>query len=111
VGPRVSVITAENRKIYAPAENRTSTVQPIARRYNDQAILAHTFIIYIYIYIYILNLDRGVEIATRYWRDDREVGVRVPVESRNFSYPSRPNRHWVHPASYPMSTGGKAAGS
>jgi hypothetical protein len=54
-------------------------------------------------------------IAASYWLDDRGVGVRVPVGSRNFYSPRRPDRLWVHPTSYPVGTvgsflGGKAAG-
>jgi hypothetical protein len=57
--------------------------------------------------------DGVVGIATGYGLDDRGVGVRVPVGSRIFSSPRRPE---VHPNSYPMGTGGyfyggKAAGA
>jgi hypothetical protein len=31
--------------------------------------------------------DTAVGIATSYWLDDREVGVRVPVGSKIFTYP------------------------
>jgi hypothetical protein len=36
--------------------------------------------------------DGAVCIATGYRLDDRGVGVRVPVESRTFSSPRRPDR-------------------
>jgi hypothetical protein len=36
--------------------------------------------------------DTIVGIATSYGLDDREVGVRVPVGSRIFSSPDRPDR-------------------
>jgi hypothetical protein len=36
--------------------------------------------------------DSVVGIATSYGLDDREVGVRVPVGSRIFSSPNRPDR-------------------
>jgi hypothetical protein len=36
----------------------------------------------------------GVGIVTGYGLDDRGVGVRVPVGSRIFSSPSRPDRLW-----------------
>jgi hypothetical protein len=51
------------------------------------------------------NLDSSVGIATSYELDDRGVEVRVPVASRNFSFPSRPDRLWGPPTSYPMGTG------
>jgi hypothetical protein len=58
-----------------------------------------------------------VGIATSYGLDDRGVGVRVPVGSRIFSSPNRPDRLWGPPnlpstgyrgGSFP---GGKAAGA
>jgi hypothetical protein len=41
--------------------------------------------------------DSVVVIATGYGLDDRGVGVRVPVESRIFSSPRRPDRLWGSP--------------
>jgi hypothetical protein len=41
--------------------------------------------------------DSVVGIATSYWLDGRGVGVRVPVGSRIFSSPSRPDRFWGPP--------------
>jgi hypothetical protein len=38
-----------------------------------------------------------LSIATDYGLDDREVGVRVPVGSRIFSSPNRPDRLWGPP--------------
>jgi hypothetical protein len=38
--------------------------------------------------------DIAVGIATGYGLDDRGVGIRVPVESRIFSSPRRPDRFW-----------------
>jgi hypothetical protein len=61
--------------------------------------------------------DNVVGIATSYGFDDRGVRVRVPVVSRIFSSPRRPDRlSGSHPSSYPMGTGDsflgdKAAGS
>jgi hypothetical protein len=46
--------------------------------------------------------DSVVGVATGYGLDDRGVGVRVPVGSRIFSSPRRPDRLWGHPASYQM---------
>jgi hypothetical protein len=43
-------------------------------------------------------------ITTGYGIEDREVGVRVAVESIIFSSPYRLQRLWAHPASYPMGT-------
>jgi hypothetical protein len=47
----------------------------------------------------LINRTRGsvVCIATGYGPDDREVGVRVPVGSRIFSSPDRPDRLWGPP--------------
>jgi hypothetical protein len=60
--------------------------------------------------------DSSVGIATDYRLDDRGVGVGVPVGSRIFSSPRRPDRHGAYPDSYPMGTGssvpaGRAAGA
>jgi hypothetical protein len=57
--------------------------------------------------------DSVVGIATSYGLDDRGVGVRLPVGSRIFTSPNRPE---VHPTSFPMGTGasfpgGQAAGA
>jgi hypothetical protein len=38
--------------------------------------------------------DSSVDIANGYGLDDQEVGVRVPVSSRIFSSPRRPDRLW-----------------
>jgi hypothetical protein len=56
-----------------------------------------------------------VGMATGCGLDARGVGVRVPVGSRIFSPPRRPDRPMVHPASYAMDIvdsfhKGKAAG-
>jgi hypothetical protein len=74
------------------------------------ALLTSSFYLIIY-----RSRDSAVGIATGYGLDDRGVGVRVPVGSRSFSSPRRPDRSAAHPASYPMCTrgffpGGKAAG-
>jgi hypothetical protein len=55
--------------------------------------------IHIYIYIYITegSRDRVVGIATGYGLNDRGVGVRVPVGSKIFSSPRRPDRFWGPP--------------
>jgi hypothetical protein len=39
-----------------------------------------------------IGRDSVVGIATGYWPDDREVGARVPVQSRIFFTPSHPDR-------------------
>jgi hypothetical protein len=41
--------------------------------------------------------DSVVGIATGYGLDDRAVGVRVPIGSRIFSSPNRPDRLWGPP--------------
>jgi hypothetical protein len=55
--------------------------------------------------------DSVVGIATGYELDDQEVGVRVLVGAKIITSPCGPDRFWVHPTSYPMGTGGKAAGA
>jgi hypothetical protein len=40
----------------------------------------------------LVSQDSLVGVATVYALEDREVGVRVPVESRIFSSPRRPDR-------------------
>jgi hypothetical protein len=44
-----------------------------------------------------VSRDSAVCIATGYGLDDREVGVRVPVGSRIFTCPCRPDRLWGAP--------------
>jgi hypothetical protein len=41
--------------------------------------------------------DSVVDIATGHGLDDQEFGVRVPVGSRIFTFPRRPNRLWGPP--------------
>jgi hypothetical protein len=48
-------------------------------------------------YLYVCR-DSSVGIATGYRLDDREVGVRVPVGSRIFFSPRRPDRLWGPPS-------------
>jgi hypothetical protein len=67
-------------------------------------------VLYIYIYIYMFTyltiiltfnsvlIKLGVGIATGYGLDDRGVGVRVPVESRIFFSPRRPDLLWGPPS-------------
>jgi hypothetical protein len=55
------------------------------------------------------NRDSVVGVETGYRLEDREVGVRVPLGSRIFSSPRRPDSG-VHPASYPTGTGGSFPG-
>jgi hypothetical protein len=42
--------------------------------------------------------DSSVGIVTGYGLDDRGVGVRVPVESRIFCTPRRPDTFWGPPS-------------
>jgi hypothetical protein len=44
------------------------------------------------IFEYITSRDSVVGIATSYGLDDQGVGIRVPVGSRMFSSPNRPDR-------------------
>jgi hypothetical protein len=48
-------------------------------------------------YMLMWNREGVVDIATGYGLDDRGVGVRVPVWSRIFSSPRRPDRLWCPP--------------
>jgi hypothetical protein len=50
--------------------------------------------LWLLIYTSVRFRNRAVGIATDYGLDDGEVGVRVPVESRIFSCPRRPDRLW-----------------
>jgi hypothetical protein len=57
---------------------------------------------YIFVFIYGLFTDvvsdlNTVGIATGYELDDKGVGVRVPIGSRVFSSPCRPDRLWDPP--------------
>jgi hypothetical protein len=54
--------------------------------------------------------NNAVGIATGYGLDEGRVGVRVPVRSRIFSSPRRPDRSGVHRTSYSMGTGGSFLG-
>jgi hypothetical protein len=60
--------------------------------------------------------DSSVGTATGYGLDDRGIGVGVPVGSRIFSSPRRPDRLWGPPSLLPNGYGGlfhgvKAAGA
>jgi hypothetical protein len=49
------------------------------------------------LYVTITSLDSAVGTVTGFGLDDRGVGVRVPVGSRIFTSPSRPDRLWDPP--------------
>jgi hypothetical protein len=57
----------------------------------------------------LLILNSTIDIATRYGLDDQGVGVRVPVESRIFTFPIIQTGSGTKPASYPTGTGAEAA--
>jgi hypothetical protein len=67
-------------------------------------------------YLYLLSFYRAVSIAISYGLDDREVGVRVPVESRIFFSPRRPDQLWgltkspIHKVPGALSSGVKRQG-
>jgi hypothetical protein len=62
------------------------------------------------LYMYkVMSRNSVVGIATGCGMDDWRIGVRVPLSSRIFSSPRVPG-FGVHPASYPMGTGGKFPG-
>jgi hypothetical protein len=52
----------------------------------------------------------SVGIAMDYGLDGRGIGVRVPVEENFSPFHVVQTGSGAHPASYPMGTGGKAAG-
>jgi hypothetical protein len=74
------------------------------------------FDILFFVFYLMMSRDSVVGIAISYGLDGRGVGVRVPVGSRIFSSPRRPDRLWGSPnllsngyrGSFP---GGKAAGT
>jgi hypothetical protein len=45
----------------------------------------------------IVSRDSAVGIAISYWLADQGFGVRVPVGTRIFYSPHRPERHWGPP--------------
>jgi hypothetical protein len=64
----------------------------------------------------IRSRDRAVSIEIDYWLDDRKVGVRVPVGSRIFTSPYRPDQLWgplnlLYNGYRGLFPGGKAAGA
>jgi hypothetical protein len=61
--------------------------------------------------IFMILQDSAVGITTCYGLDDQRIGVRVPVGSRIFSFHVIQTGSGVHPTSYPVGTGGKAAGA
>jgi hypothetical protein len=70
----------------------------------------------IYTSLHRLVFRFAVGIATDYGLDDREFGVRVPVGSEFYFLHMVQTGSGVHPASYPIGTGGffpggKAAGA
>jgi hypothetical protein len=70
---------------------------------------------YYSIYLILKSRDSVVCIATGYGLDERGFGVRVPVGSRIFFSPRRPDRLWGPPSLLTNGTmrffhGGKAAG-
>jgi hypothetical protein len=116
-------------KFLAPAGNRNLVVQPVAHRDTgwDKGVWIMKWRGYglkqlepncdiISVYARRRSRDSAVGIATGYGLDDRGVGVRVPVGSRIFSSPRRPDRLWGPPNllsnGYRGSfTRGKAAGA
>jgi hypothetical protein len=55
-----------------------------------------------------LIFSTGAEIATGYGLDDRDVGIRVLIGSRIFSFPRRPDRLWDPPSPGSSFPGGEA---
>jgi hypothetical protein len=58
---------------------------------NNYAIKIVQLCVYIYIRVYVVSRDSVVGMATGCGLDDRGVGVRVPVGSRIFFSPRRPD--------------------
>jgi hypothetical protein len=57
-----------------------------------------------------MGRDTIISIATGYRQDERGVGVRVPVGSRIFTSPYRPDRLWGQPSLPSISPGVKRPG-
>jgi hypothetical protein len=54
--------------------------------------------IFCFLHLFLWSRDSSVGIATGYRLGDRGVGVRVPVGSKIFSSPYRPDRLWGPPS-------------
>jgi hypothetical protein len=71
----------------------------ISKRHQGSNQLLHITInlrLIFYLISYTVNWDNAVGIATGYWIDEGEVGVRVPVGSRIFTS-GRPHQLWGPP--------------
>jgi hypothetical protein len=60
------------------------------------------FFIYFVLQTVLKNRDSVVGIATGYGLEERAVGVRVPVGSKMFSSPRRPDRLWLGSTQSPI---------
>jgi hypothetical protein len=87
----------------------TAIDRPYKRRYtNENFILKQRFSHLISSQV---SRDSSVGIATDYGADDRMIGVRFPSGSGNFSLRHRVQTDsGVHPATYPVDTGGSSPG-
>jgi hypothetical protein len=80
-----------------------STIQAIKLNVTVNCCADGQYILWSHDYKNFINTYRGcgdsvVGIATGYGLDDRGIGVRVPVGSRIFSFPQRPDRLWGPPS-------------
>jgi hypothetical protein len=90
---------------HTKTHRNVSCIRPVSHAFsiwNDNSVL----------HVYYRSRDSAVGIATGYGLDDRGVAVRVPVGSRMFSSPRRPDRLWGPPSllsvSGALSPGGKS---
>jgi hypothetical protein len=68
-------------------------VTPPSPSLKNQELSENLILLYPHIFFQ-RSRDRVIGIATNLGLDDREVGVRLPIESRIFFPPRRPNRLW-----------------
>jgi hypothetical protein len=61
-------------------------------------VLRYPLLMFNVFILVIRSRDSAVGVATGYGLDDRGVGVRVPVGSRIFTFPCRPDRLWGPPS-------------
>jgi hypothetical protein len=97
---RFDVFTAVTRK------NAVRDVAPCRSCvYTEDGIL-YSVIVFIATVVLSMSWDSAVRIAPGYRLDDRGVRIRVPVRSRIFSSPRRPDLFRGAPNTYPVGTEG-----
>jgi hypothetical protein len=91
-------VTNSHAEIHTPICN--GSLVPAIKRKPVQLLFCH----------FSFYKTNTVGVTTDHGLDDRGVGARVPVGLRSFTSPYRPDRLWVHSASYPMGIGGSFQG-